>query len=266
MSLSPEHITERELALLANGELSPARLAPVRQHIESCSECRARLSSLEAALGAYFDAYHEDLDPQVPESAAARRRLTQGLEAAAGHGTWPRFSPAKTVAAVAALAACLAGIAYLQQFAGENSRFAPDAALTPGLTRPVTAAELCATDADDLAPSVSRSVALEVFRRHGIASPAAGAYELDYLIPPELGGAEDDRNLWPQPYREAPWNAHAKDALEHRLRRLVCDGQVDLHVAQREIANDWTVAYRKYFETNEPLVSHASFLKDTPWQ
>jgi hypothetical protein len=107
---------------------------------------------------------------------------------------------------------------------------------------------------------------MQVFRRHGIVNPLAGAYELDYLIPPELGGARDDRNLWPQPYQQAPWNAHAKDALEDRLRRMVCDGQIDLKVAQREIADDWTIAYRKYFETNEPLVSHAEFLKDTPWQ
>ncbi len=107
---------------------------------------------------------------------------------------------------------------------------------------------------------------MEVFRRHGIANPVAGAYELDYLIPPELGGARDDRNLWPQPYRAEPWNAHAKDALEDHLRRLVCEGKLDLRVAQEEIANDWTVAYRKYFATDQPLLSHAAFLKDAPWQ
>jgi hypothetical protein len=273
MSLTGDHITERELALAANRELSPARFAAVVRHVESCSECRTRLSSYETALGEYFHARREDLDPHVPDPAAARQRLSQRIEKlAASRSAWlwpergPRFGPLRAAIAAAAVAACLAGIAFLRQTGAEPARFAPDSALTPGLTRPVTAAELCAHDMDEPAPRISRAVALEVFRRHGIANPAAGAYELDYLIPPELGGARDDRNLWPQPYEAEPWNAYAKDALEDELRRLVCSGKVDLRVAQEEIANDWTLAYRKYFETGEPLLSHAAFLKDVPWQ
>jgi hypothetical protein len=265
VSRTPDHISEQELVLAANGELSPARAVAVSRHVESCSQCCARLSAFEAALGEYLDAYHEELDARVPDGAPARRNLSQRLEAVSTSRP-QRFDKVWAAIAAGALAAALGGIALLQPFTAEPSRFAPDASLTPGLTRPVTAAELCAADTDEAAPTVSRSVALEVFRRHGIANPAAGAYELDYLIPPDLGGARDDRNLWPQPYQEAPWNAYAKDALEDRLRRLVCGGKLDLRVAQEEIANDWTVAYRKYFETNEPLVSHATFLKDTPWQ
>ena len=271
MSLVPDHITEQELVLAANGELPRARFAAVRHHLESCSECRTRLASFEAALGEYFDAYHEDLDPQAPDRAAARRRLAQRIKGLSSgrppRGRWsPHFTPVKTAIAAGAIAAGLAGLAFVRQFSAEPTRFAPDSALTPGLTRPVTTAQLCTADTDEPAPNIARSVAMEVFRRHGIANPAPGAYELDYLIPPELGGAGDDRNLWPQPYQEAPWNAHAKDALEDRLHRLVCEGKLDLQVAQEEIANDWTVAYRKYFETNEPLLSHARFLKDSPWQ
>jgi anti-sigma factor RsiW len=271
MRLTPDHITERELVLATNGELPPARFAAVRRHLDSCSECRARLSSFEAALGEYFDAYHEDLDPQQPDRTAARQRLAQRLEDLSGgrepwRGWSPQFTPVTAALAAGAIAAGLACLAFVRQFTAEPTRFAPDSALTPGLTRPVTTAQLCARDTDEPAPSVSRAVAMEVFQRHGIANPAPGAYELDYLIPPELGGARDNRNLWPQPYQEAPWNAHAKDALEERLRWLVCDGKLELQVAQKEIANNWTVAYRKYFETNEPLLSHARFLKDTPWQ
>ncbi len=269
MSMPSEHISERELVLAVNRELPRARSAAVRQHLASCSECRARLSSFEAALGEYFDAYHGELDPRTPDQATARQNLAQRIEGLSGNRTpglgW--FSPVKAAIVAGTIAASLAGLVFVRQFTAESPhRFAPDASLTPGMTRPVTAAELCGTSADEPAPSVSRSAAMEIFRRHGITNPAPGAYELDYLIPPELGGARDERNLWPQPYEEAPWNAYAKDALEDRLRRLVCDGQLDLQVAQEEIAKDWTVAYQKYFETDEPLVSHATFLKDTPWQ
>lgn len=269
MSLPSEHISERELILLANRELPSARSAAVRDHLDACQDCQVRLSIFEAALGEYFDVYHEDLDPRIPDPLQARQRLAQRMESLSGR-SWSRpgwFHPLKAAAAAGVIAASLAALAFVRQFnAKEPNRFAPDASLTPGMTRPATTAELCGTEVNEPAPSVSRSAALEVFRRHGIANPAPGAYELDYLIPPELGGAQDDRNLWPQPYQEAPWNAYAKDALEDRLRWLVCNGKLDLQIAQEEIANDWTVAYRKYFETDEPLVSHATFLKDAPWQ
>lgn len=269
MSQPQAHITDRELALAANRELLGDRSAAVRLHLDSCGECRARLAGFEAALGEYVEAYHEYLDPQTQNQPEARRRLARSMDGISGErDPWPGwFGPVKTAIAAGAIAASLAGLALLRPFNAEApNRFAPDASLTPGLTRQVTAAELCAIDTEEAAPSVSRAAAIEVFRRHGITNPTAGAYELDYLIPPELGGAQDDRNLWPQPYQEEPWNAHAKDALEDRLRRLVCDGELELAVAQREIAADWTGAYRKYFETEEPLVIHARFLKDTPWR
>ena len=79
------------------------------------------------------------------------------------------------------------------------------------------------------------------------------AYEVDYLITPALGGADDIGNLWPQSYSATIWNARVKDALEDRLHELVCRGDVDLTTAQREISRDWISAYKKYFHTDRPL-------------
>jgi hypothetical protein len=47
-----------------------------------------------------------------------------------------------------------------------------------------------------------------------------------------------------------------KDALENRLREMVCDGSLDLAEAQREIAGNWIAAYKKYFQTDRPLPEH----------
>jgi len=68
-----------------------------------------------------------------------------------------------------------------------------------------------------------------------------------------LGGADDIRNLWPQSYSATAWNAQVKDALEDRLREMVCDGSLNLTQAQREIAGNWIAAYKKYFHTDKPL-------------
>ena len=83
-------------------------------------------------------------------------------------------------------------------------------------------------------------------------------YELDYLITPELGGAPDARNLWPQRYGSRVWNAHVKDDLERLLPRMVCNQEIRLETAQREIARDWIAAYRKYFKTDAPLQAEAT--------
>jgi hypothetical protein len=79
-------------------------------------------------------------------------------------------------------------------------------------------------------------------------------YELDYLITPSLGGADNIQNLWPQPY-SARWNARAKDQLENHLHELVCQGQIQLATAQNEIASNWIAAYKRYFNTDKPLLS-----------
>jgi hypothetical protein len=49
------------------------------------------------------------------------------------------------------------------------------------------------------------------------------------------------------------WNARVEDALEDRLRDLVCSGDVDLPTAQREISTDWIGAYKKYFHKDKPI-------------
>jgi hypothetical protein len=62
------------------------------------------------------------------------------------------------------------------------------------------------------------------------------AYQIDHLVPLELGGAPDDvRNLWPQPIAEAK----VKDRIEDRLHRAVCRGREPLSAAQRAIVADW---------------------------
>jgi hypothetical protein len=88
------------------------------------------------------------------------------------------------------------------------------------------------------------SVALErkVFQEYGLAGAPTSNYEVDFLITPELGGTDDIRNLWPEPYSSTVWNAHVKDQLEERLYHLVCEQKVDLQTAQKDIATDWVAA------------------------
>jgi hypothetical protein len=133
----------------------------------------------------------------------------------------------------------------------------PDGRLTPGATRAATLDELCSFAHEEVVGQVNAPLRNQVLKEYGIVNSRVGDYEIDYLIAPGLGGTEDIRNLWPQPYTARVWNAYAKDALEERLHQMVCNRELDLAVAQRDIADDWVAAYKKYFQADEPLPSTA---------
>lgn len=140
----------------------------------------------------------------------------------------------------------------------------PNRALTPGATRTLAVAELCGNSPAEPSP-VPQSVRQEVLRNYRMEHVPDHEYELDYLVTPDLGGAPDARNLWPERYGSRVWNARVKDQLEDLLPQLVCQGEVDLATAQRDIATDWIAAYKKYFRTDHPIgLSTRSFSGPTP--
>jgi hypothetical protein len=154
---------------------------------------------------------------------------------------------------VAALATVLAGRwASMHRSTSKQALSIPNAALTPGAAILETRNQVCSGPVPNNR-TVPASLQRQVFAEYGIASSQTRAYEVDYLITPALGGADDIHNLWPQSYSETVWNAGVKDALEDRLHSLVCQGQVDLATAQRDISMDWIAAYKKYFHTDRPL-------------
>jgi hypothetical protein len=121
----------------------------------------------------------------------------------------------------------------------------PDPACTPGAMNPaVTPATIAVTictrgwTATIRPPvSVTQPIKLERMRAYGVSEETA--YELDHLIPLELGGAPRDlRNLWPEPWN-GPENAHVKDATENAAKAAVCAGTLLLADAQTQIAADW---------------------------
>jgi hypothetical protein len=92
----------------------------------------------------------------------------------------------------------------------------------------------------------------QAYAEYGITEYKTGDYEVNHLIPLSLGGSNSIRNLWPQSTKTSPWNSYVKDALERKLHKLVCAGQLDLKTAQCEIASDWIQAYQKYIGKSPP--------------
>ncbi len=121
----------------------------------------------------------------------------------------------------------------------------PDPTLTPGAVRTTDVALICSTGTRALR-HWSRDRDDRIMAEYGLPPGPHPDYEVDHLIPLGIGGADDDRNLWPEPRRsiEPTWNAEAKDRLEWKLRELVCSSELDAGEAQRAIADDWVEAYK----------------------
>ena len=120
----------------------------------------------------------------------------------------------------------------------------PDPACTPGSVRTTDRGVVCTPGSSRRARNVSFLLKLRIYRAYGVLFHRRGSYEIDHLVPLELGGANDAANLWPQPAQPAP-GFHEKDALENRLHQRVCAGALSLPVAQREIAGDWVALWQR---------------------
>ncbi len=113
-----QHLDEGFLHALADGEVPSAELAPVREHLEGCAACRARLE--EARLEAETARELVELI-EVPDGRTDRR--TDGPRASPA-GRWGGRHRVRTVAWAASLVLA-AGIGYY----GRNRSIAPAAEL-----------------------------------------------------------------------------------------------------------------------------------------
>jgi 5-methylcytosine-specific restriction endonuclease McrA len=113
----------------------------------------------------------------------------------------------------------------------------PDPVLTPGEVRTSAATDVCGDRRTRQFRHWSRARDDRILAEYGLPTGPHPDFEVDHLIPLDLGGADDDRNLWPEPRRsiEREWNAERKDLLEWKLADLVCSGRLDLTVAPCKI-------------------------------
>jgi anti-sigma factor RsiW len=264
MEFEAPHISDEDLLLAIDGELPDDEAAEAAAHLEDCWSCRARRQEIESAIAVFMKVHERNLNPDLPPAAGPRALLKARIAQmpaparAFSKRLPPLWAQVAAVLVIASLATVLAGRwgslnrAALHRSTVKQALSIPNAALTPGAAILETRNQVCSAPNPNNR-TVPASLQRQVFQEYGIADAQTRAYEVDYLITPALGGADDIHNLWPQSYSETVWNARVKDALEERLRSLVCQGQVDLATAQRDISMDWIAAYKKYFRTDRPL-------------
>lgn len=184
----------------------------------------------------------------------------QSATLSAGSGTAP--SDAQKVAALLAKLPQPAALDAVKKTS--NCRVSgpyPDHACTPGAVfASATLAQICTPGYSEGARNVSTKLKQQIYSAYGISYPQkTGTYELDHLVPLELGGSNAPANLFPEVEPAdggaadpatasggAPQNAvgfKEKDVVEDYLHEEVCAGALNLEAAQTQIADDWLAVY-----------------------
>jgi hypothetical protein len=116
----------------------------------------------------------------------------------------------------------------------------PDSSLTPGAIDPcVHAKDICAegttTKGRRTTTAKQKKEALDSYlakypsykdvitkdQVHG--QDGEGFFEIDHVISLEIGGADDPKNLWPEPFQLETAGAADKDRIEHHSKPEMCD-------------------------------------------
>lgn len=128
----------------------------------------------------------------------------------------------------------------------------PDPKCTPGSINPNVKQKnikntICVSGfSKNIRPPVSYTNPLKVKLMHSYGfTDSRSNYELDHLIPLSIGGSPKSvTNLWPEP-GYGQYDYHIKDRYENYLHRAVCSGKISLEEAQKDIAYNWLVGWKK---------------------
>lgn len=115
----------------------------------------------------------------------------------------------------------------------------PDRSCTPGAVETADVSTICGQSTRERR-NVPEAVRRERFAAYGISWNDRSRYELDHLVPLEVGGSNDASNLWP----ELLDDAHRKDRVEDDTHRRVCRGELTPADAQHFFETDWTSGIR----------------------
>jgi hypothetical protein len=121
----------------------------------------------------------------------------------------------------------------------------PDPECSPGAIFPkATTVEICISGYTKKVRNVSASLKKKIYKAYGISYPQkTGSYEMDHIIPLELGGSNESANLFPES-RDPDPGFREKDVVENFLHQEACAGRIPLDQAQKAIATDWTKIYQ----------------------
>ena len=121
----------------------------------------------------------------------------------------------------------------------------PRRGLTPGAIATRNTGVVCALPDHVASSMIPVATQAAVYKEYGYINPQVQSkYEIDYLVPIFLGGANTTANMWPAALKGTGF--FEKIQLDHMLRDMVCHRTLPLFVAQKDLERNWYAAWLKF--------------------
>src|ERR1700733_10289907 len=94
MLREPFHLSDEDILLVVDGEVSGRRARQARAHLTACWLCRSRLGQLEGTIADFVTLHRHTLDPKLPPASGSRPLLKARIAEAAAlpsANPWPRL-------------------------------------------------------------------------------------------------------------------------------------------------------------------------------
>ncbi len=131
----------------------------------------------------------------------------------------------------------------------------PNNVFTPGSILTTDVNVICVPNYSKSVRDVSGKMKNKIYGLYDIPKNERGTVEgrltskIDHLIPLSIGGSNDITNLWPHYYNpDDGYGVLAKNKIENRLHKLVCNGEISVEEAQSCIVDDWRECYHKFIQ------------------
>ena len=179
MKSEESHLSDQDLVLLVDGELSAGEKVRAATHLNQCWACRTRKQEIEQTIGDFVRLHRSGLDPLLPPVSGPRAQLKARLAQAASDSDrkpQPWAIPFTGMQAGAALALLLVLMAVFvvsgrfQRGPGTGVSLVvrnvpvsfPEPSLTPGAVTAATREQICS-----MPEPKNRAVPLALRRRDG---------------------------------------------------------------------------------------------------
>jgi hypothetical protein len=124
----------------------------------------------------------------------------------------------------------------------------PNHTMTPGVIMSTNVTEICKSGYADSVRNIPQKTINLVYEEYKLSTnQPAGAFQIDELIPIQLGGSNDIKTLWPQPGKPIP-GYNEKDILEDYYYKQVCAGKMSLQSAQEILSTNWIQGFVDAYE------------------
>jgi hypothetical protein len=171
------HLSDQELLLYIDGEISQHSARRVFEHITVCRTCKERTAELESAFAGFVELHRRRVDAQFPRGDKLRTSLKAQFGSVRETSRFRLPSEFWQQAACAAVLLAIVAAGMWKMHGGffrpgHNSdpllaSALPNRDLTPGYTRPATLSELCSRRQPNAPPDESISIEQRVFGEYG---------------------------------------------------------------------------------------------------